>query len=76
MSYRDFLIELDEAQLDAYAKRAGTTTAYIRCHLIAARRIPKPKLMRALWRSTDGKCAWGDVIEHFYGSPEKDDDAA
>ena len=66
MRFPEFFRGLDEAQRNEYAERAGTTSDYIRVHLIHARRVPRPELMEALVLASDGQVTRNEILEHFY----------
>lgn len=68
MNYRSYFVALNADQREAYARRAGTSSAYIQIHLMATppRKIPRPELLRALADATEGACSFQDMLAHFY----------
>ena len=48
MDLKQYFYRLTPPERDSFARRAGTTTRYIQCHLLTQRKIPRPALMRKL----------------------------
>lgn len=65
MKFKDFISSMSDAQLDAYALRCGTSANYLRGHLKGGTRVPRAKLLNALWQNSKGKVSKQDVFEHF-----------
>lgn len=66
MTFSEFLSEMNEDELTAYAERCETSVLYIRNHLKGASRVPRPKLMAALWQNSTGKVSREEVHNHFF----------
>ena len=68
MEFRDYFRSLSDKEQVKYAKKAGTTANYIRCHLIAQppRKIPRQKLMESLVTASQGRLSISDLLRHFY----------
>lgn len=80
MKLSDFIRSLTTAELDAYAARCNTSSAYISTHLLHARKEPRKKLRLALATESGGKVSLAEVLAHFgIGSipePENENEAA
>lgn len=70
MDLRSYFLSLDAEAQAKYAKKAGTTVNYIRCHLICdmpRRKTPRKKLMRGLEKASNGVLTRQNLLEYFYG---------
>jgi len=69
MDLRTYFRSLDPRQQTNFAKKAGTTVSYIRCHLICdpPNKIPRPKLLAGLAAASGGSLTRDDLIRYFYG---------
>lgn len=67
MTFSAYIKAMTEDELCSYAEKCGTTGAYIKTHLLPARKIPKKNLMNALVAFSDGNITDKDVFDHFYG---------
>ncbi|WP_020209011.1 hypothetical protein [Gilvimarinus chinensis] len=65
MKLRDYIKSLSEDERDDYARRCGTTPAYLQIHILPARKEPRKPLREALARESDGKVSLLEVLEHF-----------
>lgn len=67
--FRSVYLGLEEKQRKRFARLAGTTPGYIETHLLARRKIPRPKLMEGLERASE-KCGTpiskSDLLSFFY----------
>lgn len=72
MKFRDFLTQLSQQELNAYAQRAGTTSGYLKTHLYYGYKEPRKKLRKALSVASDGKVSEAEVFEHFGFTPVSD----
>jgi len=74
MDLREYYLGLTAEEREAYAKRAGTTVAYMP-QIINVRpfKTPKPRLMRALATASEGAVSLDEVLRHFYGTDEDDE---
>lgn len=75
MQLRDYLKQLDEPALLAFAKRAGTSDKYLRIHVIGGSRGASLKFMRTLARASEGNVSLLEVLEH-YGVSKQELEAA
>lgn len=66
MDLRQYFYQLTQPERDSFARRAGTTTRYIQCHLITHRKIPRPALMRKLVAASGNRVTLDDLLTHFY----------
>lgn len=71
MQLREYLRNLDEAGLEAFAMRAGTSAKYLRAHVIGGSRGASLKFMRALASASEGNVSLPDVLMH-YGVTEQE----
>lgn len=71
MQLREYLKGLDESGLEAFAKRAETSTKYLRAHVIGGSRGASLKFMRALARSSEGNVSLLEVLQHYGVSKEE-----
>ena len=71
MQLRNYLKDLDEAGFEAFAKRADTSTKYLKVHVIGGSRGASLKFMRALARASEGNVSFLEVLEH-YGVSKKE----
>jgi len=65
MTFPEFIRSLTDAQLEQYAKDCGTTSGYIKVHLMHGRKYPKKELMKALSAKSNGLIRDVDVLVHF-----------
>lgn len=63
--------DADESPLDAYAKRVGTTSGYLRVHVLKARKPASLRYMRRLAEASEGQVSLTEVLMH-YGVTEKE----
>lgn len=66
-TFKSYWAKLTETERQRYAKRAGTTVAYIGIHLIHRRKFPRQKLMKQLAKASSGELSFQDMVAHFYG---------
>ncbi|NDL70527.1 hypothetical protein NDQ72_11050 [Halomonas sp. KG2] len=71
MQLRDYLKQQDEAQLEQFAERVGTSTKYLRAHVISGSRGASLKFMRALARGSEGSVSLSEVLQHYGVSKEE-----
>jgi len=64
--FRTFLESLSAGELEAYAKRCGTTPKYIRDHLIRGYKVPRRDLMSKLALQSRGQVTRDVLLDHFY----------
>ena len=64
--FDDFFSNMDLASREAYAKRAGTSEAYIRIHLVPCRKIPRKQMIENLARASNGRLSCSEIVKHFY----------
>lgn len=65
MTLREYIDGLDSVQLDAYAKRCGTTANYLKVKVKYRRCEPRRALREALSRESNGMVTQDDVLIHF-----------
>lgn len=71
ISFKTFYLALSPDERERFAKRAGTTIAYIETHLLYARKVPRKATMEGLWAASQEFCApfgRGDLLQFFYGA--------
>lgn len=56
----------NEADIQAYAERCGTSANYLKIHTIPVRKIPKKPFMVKLSEGSEGKVSVDEVLNHFY----------
>lgn len=66
MDFKEWFLSLSEDQREKYASDAGTTSGYIRVHLIGRRKIPRPELLRSLAAASRGKFTVPKLLAFFY----------
>lgn len=77
MKLYDYLRELDQASIEgerpieAYADRVGTSSGYLRVHVLKARKAASLRYMRKLAEASDGKVSLLEVLMH-YGVTEEE----
>lgn len=71
MQLREYLKNLDETGLVAFAARAGTSVKYLRKHVIGGSRGASLKFMRALARASEGDVSLLEVLQHYGVSKEE-----
>lgn len=64
--FSQFVNQMSEAQVEAYAARCLTTPRYIVVHLKHGSKVPRGELMVRLVQESGGKVARDDVLNHFY----------
>ncbi|UYF76551.1 hypothetical protein LSO58_06660 [Acinetobacter ursingii] len=65
MRFRDFILKMTPEQLDKYAKAAGTTSGYLKTHLLYGYKEPRRKLRTSLIEASNGLVSEQEVLEHF-----------
>ncbi len=70
MDLRTYFRSLPPEQQEEFAKEAGTTANYIRCHLVCEppRKIPRQKLLDGLVRAGNGALSRDELIAYFYAA--------
>lgn len=71
-SFKTFYLALSTNERDGFAKRAGTTVAYIETHLLYARKVPRKGTMEGLWAASQefgAPFGRGDLLRFFYDAP-------
>jgi hypothetical protein len=65
---RTYFRSLAPAEQECFAARAGTTVAYIRCHLASnpPRKIPRTKLLDGLVSASNGALTRDSLLAYFY----------
>ena len=66
MDLKQYFYRLSRPERDSFARRAGTTTRYIQCHLLTQRKIPRPALMQKLVSASGNTVTLDDLLAHFY----------
>lgn len=78
-SFKTFYLALSAGERERFAKRAGTTVAYIETHLLYARKVPRKGTMDGLWlasREFGAPFGRGDLLRFFYDLPTDHQEAA
>ncbi|OBY75294.1 hypothetical protein [Acinetobacter gyllenbergii] len=65
MRFRDFILKMTPEQLEKYAKAAGTTSGYLKTHLLYGYKEPRRKLRIALVQASNGQVSEQEVLQHF-----------
>lgn len=65
MKLRDYIENLDDTALSAYATRCRIAISYMRLHVKYASKDPSVTLIRALTCESDGYVSLSEVLEHF-----------
>lgn len=65
MNFRDFILHLSPDELVEYAKKAKTTTGYLKSHLLYGYKEPRKNLRKALAEASNGKVSEAEVLQHF-----------
>lgn len=65
MKLGDYIRSLPPHERDAYARRCGTTPAYLNIHILHSRKEPRRALREALARESGGAVSIQEVLEHF-----------
>ncbi|MEN5171499.1 hypothetical protein ABE427_02000 [Acinetobacter higginsii] len=65
MPFRDFILKMTPEQLEKYAKAAGTTSGYLKTHLLYGYKEPRRKLRTALVKASNGQVSEQEVLQHF-----------
>lgn len=78
-SFKTFYLALSADERDRFAKRAGTTVAYIETHLLYARKVPRKGTMEGLWAASQefgAPFGRGDLLRFFYDAPATQQEVA
>ncbi|WP_224776928.1 hypothetical protein [Achromobacter insolitus] len=78
-SFKTFYLALSAEARERFAKRAGTTVAYIETHLLYARKVPRKATMDGLWAASQefgAPFGRGDLLRFFYDLPAHVQEAA
>lgn len=65
MRFRDFILKMTPEELEKYAKASGTTSGYLKTHLLYGYKEPRRKLRNALVKASNGKVSEQEVLQHF-----------
>ncbi|MFU8925144.1 MULTISPECIES: hypothetical protein [Acinetobacter] len=65
MEFRAFILELNDVELEKYAKDSGTTTGYLKTHLLYGYKEPRRALRKALVKNSNGKVSELELMRHF-----------
>jgi hypothetical protein len=65
MNFRDFILKQSPADLEQYAKDAGTTVGYIKSHLLYGYKEPRRNLRKALAEASKGEVSETEIHQHF-----------
>jgi hypothetical protein len=65
MKLREYINQLDQLALKAYAVRCGIALSYLRIHVKYASKDPSVSLIKALARESEGNVSIMGVLEHF-----------
>lgn len=79
ISFKAFYLSLPAGERERFAKRAGTTVAYVETHLLYARKVPRKGTMDGLWAACQefgAPFGRGDLLGFFYGGPPSQRGAA
>ncbi|MCU4540245.1 hypothetical protein KTJ16_03520 [Acinetobacter bereziniae] len=71
MNFRDFILKQSPADLEKYAKDAGTTVGYIKTHLLYCYKEPRKNLRKALSVASNGNVSDTEILQHFGLFPTK-----
>jgi len=69
MDFKTFFLCLSQDEQERFAVSAGTTTGYIRTHLIAPlerRKTPRRELIESLVKAGQGKFTRDELLEWFF----------
>lgn len=66
MDFKTYFSSLSKEEREAFARRAGTSVAYIQIHLMPRNRIPRPELMQKLCKASRGKISRQALLDFFY----------
>jgi len=69
-TFRDYFLSLSKKEQQAFADTAGTTTNYIRTHLITRYKVPRRELMSRLSAATNGHIDVTAMTNFFYADTE------
>lgn len=72
-TFKTFYLTLSNEDRERFAKRAGTTVAYIETHLLYARKLPRKGTMDGLWAASQefgAPFGRGDLLRFFYDQQE------
>ncbi|MDC5522404.1 hypothetical protein ACT43R_02925 [Acinetobacter baumannii] len=72
MKFRDFILNMTPDELDQYAKAAGTTSGYLKTHLLYGYKEPRKNLRKALAEQSSGKVSEQEILQHFGLYPSLD----
>lgn len=61
-----YISEMSDEKLNEFAQQSGTTSNYIKRHLIYKKKIPRPEMIDALVRASDGSFSKHDFISWIY----------
>ncbi len=65
MKLADYIRSLSSEEREDYARRCGTTPAYLRIHILTANKEPRKPLREALAHESNGQVSIKEVLEHF-----------
>ncbi|MDM9639327.1 hypothetical protein [Acinetobacter nosocomialis] len=65
MKFRDFILKMTPDELKQYAKAVGTTSGYLKTHLLYGYKEPRKNLRKALSEHSGGKVSEQEILEHF-----------
>lgn len=65
MEFRAFVLGLTNVELEKYAKNSGTTTGYLKTHLLYGYKEPRRALRKALVENSNGNVSELELMRHF-----------
>lgn len=65
MQFRKYILGLSKEELAKYAESVGTTTGYLKTHLLYGYKEPRKKLRKALAYHSQGKVSEAEIHQHF-----------
>lgn len=66
MDFKAYFLNLDQVERERYAKRAGTSAAYIQQHLLHRRKTPRRETLQRLAQASKGQVSYDDLIRFFF----------
>ncbi|MCH7333863.1 hypothetical protein [Acinetobacter modestus] len=65
MRFRDFILKMTPEELEKYAKASGTTSGYLKTHLLYGYKEPRKNFRKALSTASKGKVSETEILQHF-----------
>lgn len=65
-NFNEYVLKMSESDLETFAFESGTTANYLKRHLIYKTKIPRPEMIEALVRASEGDFSKYQFVSWLY----------